>query len=161
MSSESSDESPGTAQDIDHAYTSKPVCPHCGHERDDTCELQSEDPAEVECEACDKEYRVFCNIEISFCTETFDREAEAVEKAKRQAETDARIAVRYAACQQWLPGTRVRVKDDARAVRARGKVGAVANKEIYKFNPFIRVVLDDAPPRFMMYFFAPRELERL
>lgn len=59
--------------EIDHEYTDKPVCPHCGHENgedlweygEDGALYKEDTPVEMECSSCEEEFRATC-VYISY-----------------------------------------------------------------------------------------------
>jgi hypothetical protein len=53
----------------DTDYTDKPVCPFCGYEVDDTCELDhSENGDIIECGECEREFYYEASISVSWST---------------------------------------------------------------------------------------------
>lgn len=42
--------------DIEHEYTSDPVCPHCGHKHRDAWEWDSDGSGQTECGECEKPF---------------------------------------------------------------------------------------------------------
>ena len=68
----------------DLMYNSKPVCPKCGHEMQDACELdlQSDgDSTEVECGECGEDFKVELDLEITYNTYPVEnKSAEPAEK---------------------------------------------------------------------------------
>ena len=61
---------------IDHVDTSEPVCPHCGDELGDAWELFYPDYwrsyEEVDCEACNKPYKVTVECTVTYTTEAIN-----------------------------------------------------------------------------------------
>ena len=56
--------------EIDHEYTSNPICPHCGQKESDAWELHLGDGDQVEQECdCGKSYIITCNVSVSYSTE--------------------------------------------------------------------------------------------
>ena len=56
-------------KEIDHSYTSKIVCPHCGHQYDHwDLEIYGEETETIECGECEKEFDVFGHLSQSFST---------------------------------------------------------------------------------------------
>lgn len=57
-------------------YTQFPTCPYCGIEEQDYWECTNMkfdgDEETRECIECDKEYRVYINLEVTFCSRKFD-----------------------------------------------------------------------------------------
>lgn len=58
-------------QEIDHEYTTEIVCPFCGSEFGDSCEVESvsEDLGLQQCGDCDKHFYATRNITIDYSTE--------------------------------------------------------------------------------------------
>jgi transposase-like protein len=52
---------------IEHAYTNRVICPHCGHEHDGSWEW-SEDGEPHTCHACNKQFMWERNVEVSYST---------------------------------------------------------------------------------------------
>jgi uncharacterized Zn-finger protein len=60
---------------IDHVATSEPVCPHCGDEFFDAWELfypDKGDTEEVDCEACNKPYKITVEYTATYTTEAIN-----------------------------------------------------------------------------------------
>jgi len=55
---------------IDTKRTPYAVCPYCGHAHHDSWELEGEDGEECEtaCGMCEKDFRYFRNVDISYST---------------------------------------------------------------------------------------------
>ena len=133
---------------IDHEYTSTPVCPWCGaadYDWWDGSGLNSDgDEADQECGSCEKPYRTNIYVTQDFCTEKRDiAEEERVEAARRERAETSRLK-RLAGVEALPPGTRVRVVQKKYSTRQNGLTGVVANEEINRRNPHVRVNLDDA-----------------
>ncbi len=152
---------------IDHRYTDDMVCPYCGTKQSGLWELKGaydEDTLRVECEECEREFDSYCYTSHSFTTSEVDIEAE-----KRKLELERRVveeerAKRYAACQAFVPGTPIRVREDSRyADFLCGREGVVSNRELSKHNPFVHVDLKSRGDRNPYPGFAcfPDDLELL
>jgi len=57
--------------DIDLELNRNATCPHCGHEDQNSSELDLNDGDEMitECPKCGKEYNVSCTITVTYSTE--------------------------------------------------------------------------------------------
>lgn len=151
----------------DTEYTDNPTCPYCGYEIQNVSDYDgafySEELYEFDCPDCEKPVRCQAHISFSYTTTCIDREAEAKKKAERKAKDDERTAKRLIECQKWLPGTRIRIREDSTyADWLRGRVGVVANREITRHNPFVEIDLE-ATRDYKPYstFCRPEELERI
>lgn len=143
--------------EIDHDMTDCIVCPHCGYKSE--WESDNNEIFEEECGRCEKEYRVIVHHSVDFSTEIFDRAAEKREHDRKQAAARAADAVRYAKCQKFPPGTRVRVLETARYKRDRGKTGTIANRELSERHPCVYIDMDDRPSAPWPESFHPEEIE--
>lgn len=58
------------SDEIDHEYTSKIVCPHCGYAHKDSCEFfdNGGECVESECWSCDKPMVVTRHVSIKYST---------------------------------------------------------------------------------------------
>ena len=151
----------------DTEYTDHPTCPYCGYiiqcEGDYDGGFYSEEQYEYDCPSCDKPVRSQAYISFSYTTTCIDRAAEKIiEDAKRAKEEERRLK-RLAECQEWLPGTKVRIKEDARkADWLIGRTGIVATREICQHNPFVEVDLESRGDlKGYSTFMRPDELERI
>lgn len=56
--------------EIEHEYTHDIVCPYCGHKFDDSWEYGDiQSGMEIECDKCDKTFRAYSIVDISYSTE--------------------------------------------------------------------------------------------
>jgi hypothetical protein len=57
--------------DIDCDYTDDPVCPHCSNLYSDAWEISFNaiETAEVECESCEKSFKVTRHTSVNYSTE--------------------------------------------------------------------------------------------
>jgi transcription elongation factor Elf1 len=140
--------------EIDHEHTDEPVCPYCGHEHSDGDEYhERDDTTRITCTECGQEFESERYVLARYSTSKIDHEAEALAKRRKDEET----AARYAACQKFPPGTPVRIKERARgAASARGASGVVANRELSRRNPVVRVEVGD-----QCYSVFPEDVELL
>ncbi len=146
------DDEPGIAEaappELDwgeHSYTSEIVCPWCAHKFSDSYEYCAGGNTErITCGSCEREFECEANVSVDYTTRRVDVAAEAAEKTRREAE----IAARYEQCRQYAPGQRVRIKkgEHDNGHRA-GELGTVANAELNRHNPWIRVMLDSEVER--------------
>ncbi len=131
---------------IDHKYIDDMVCPYCGTKQTDLWELKGaydEDTLRVECQECEKPFDSYCLTSHSFTTSEVDIEAERLNELAEKHREAAELAKRYAACQAFVPGTPIRVREDSRyADFLRGREGVVSNRELSKHNPFVHVDLE-------------------
>lgn len=153
--------------EFDTEWTDDPTCPYCGYKikcvSDYDGGFYSEDEFEFECPSCCKPVRSQAYISFSYTTSKIDREAEAKLDSERKEKESLRTAQRLAECQKWLPGTKIRVREESGfADCLRGRTGVVANREINKYNPFVEVDLDPREGHsFHRNFFDPSDLERM
>jgi len=145
--------------DIDTEYTTAPVCPHCGH-RDydwwDGSDLQNDgDQSDTECGSCEEPMRIIMTVDVSFCSEKRDVEAEKRTLEIRTAKELARTALRRQAAAKFLPFTPVRVNDPRD--QWHGKHGTIANVELGRAG-FVSVKLDCKSSTTL---YNPDELERI
>jgi len=151
---------------IDHMYTDEMVCPYCGCKQTDIYEIKGayeEDEIRVDCQECEREFASCCLVSYSFTTYEVDKEAEAREEAERKAAQEARHAAARAEAAKWLPGTRVRIREDAEyADWIRSRSGVISNEELCPYG-FVSVTLDktERDQRQYKHSFRSKDLERL
>lgn len=126
-------------EEFDTEFTDAPVCPHCGEEQSEASEVHGHhETARLQCGSCEEMFDSVQRIEVTYSTYAIDHEAEALAEAK----TKEQLAARYAACQEFPPGTRVRIRDTSLFhAHYRGQEGVVANRELSRHNPLVRVLL--------------------
>ena len=60
-------------QEIDHEHTDLIVCPYCGHENQDSWEIDFGPEMDAEmfltCVSCENEFRVSCEVVVMYSTE--------------------------------------------------------------------------------------------
>lgn len=55
-------------------FTEHPVCPHCGHETEETeLELRDGDVEFLTCENCDQQFKVECYVTVAYCTDKVEK----------------------------------------------------------------------------------------
>lgn len=152
--------------EIDHEFTDEIVCPYCGAKNEpyavEDSAVFTEERTRLECNDCEKEFVSYCHTTYSFTTYTVDKAAEAHKKAEWWRQHQERTKARKAEAAKWLPGTIVRVKDDAPyASHICGREGVVPNKELDNHG-FVNVTLN-ATHRHKGYesFFEPEHLVRV
>lgn len=59
---------------IDHEYTDEIVCPHCGYEFGDSWEYDEDDGEMIECQDCDKSFRLDVNYTVSYVSSKVEKE---------------------------------------------------------------------------------------
>lgn len=147
---------------IETEFNAAPVCPYCGEEQTDIFEIRgvyTEDDTRIDCQKCSKAFSSVCSVSYSFTTYEVDLEDEARQKAAREEEHRQWEEERKAACSAFPPGTRVRVKPDARyATHMHGRRGTVANREL---GTLVHVDLDPVGDKWPAYtgHFDPEKLE--
>lgn len=47
----------------DHRYV---ICPYCGHKHSDSWEFCTEDGTEINCSECDKEFRCWATVSVTY-----------------------------------------------------------------------------------------------
>ena len=56
-----------TKEDIEHEDTDEIICPYCGYEHQDSCDLNMENGETdvIECKNCGQDFSVICDISYS------------------------------------------------------------------------------------------------
>lgn len=149
---------------IDHEYTGVPVCPWCGWKDNDWWDgsgLKDDgDTEKMECGDCEKPFETTMYISRDFCTKKRDIAEEERVEAERKERAEENRLKRLAGVETFTPGTRVKVVQKKYPTRQNGRVGTVANEEINKRNPYVRVNLDGDNHKYSATFDAD-ELERV
>ena len=151
---------------IDHEYTDDITCPYCGYkiteEPWEYGNVFSEDETRIECPDCEKEFASTCYTTYSFSTHTVDLEAEKREREERRRVHQECADRGRAEAAKWLPGTRVRVRENiGYANHIEGREGVVPNKEM-RHSGYVNVTFDAVDGR-KGYdtSFMPKDLKRL
>jgi hypothetical protein len=150
---------------FDHDYTDAPVCPSCGHGIVDLFDydgITSEEGTRIECPSCEETFESYCHISYSFSTHEVDLEAEKRRREEDRRKMQERQDAQKAKAAKWLPGTRVRIREDCRyAAHILGREGVVPNKELRRHGA-VNVTLDATPEhKAWDTSFDPEDLERI
>ncbi|SRR3972149_1020349 len=61
---------------MEHKHTNQIICPYCGHEDDESWNLEEEGETQKTCESCEKEFNVEKEVSITYSTSRIECENE-------------------------------------------------------------------------------------